>query len=71
VWTVGRYLGPRFFFSYSANTKDTASKVLNGEYFLSPHWSVVGQTGSNTDNYMDLQFRIPWPRKQKATPEKK
>jgi autotransporter translocation and assembly factor TamB len=66
VWTVGRYLGPRFFFSYSTNSKDTTSRVLNGEYFLSSHWSVVGQTGSNTDNYMDLQFRVPWPRKSKV-----
>ncbi len=71
VWTVGRYLGPNLFFSYSANTKDVTNKVLNAEYTLSPRWSIVGQTGSNTDNYMDLQFRIPWARKKKAEPEKK
>jgi hypothetical protein len=64
-------LGPRFFFSYSANTKDAANKVLNGEYMLSPKWSIVGQTGSGTDDSIDLQFRIPWNRKKKEAEEKK
>lgn len=69
VWTVGRYLGPKFFFSYSTNSKDTANKVVNGEYMLSPRWSLVGQTGSNTDDYLDIQFRVPWVRKEKKKPE--
>ena len=67
-WTVGRYLGSKLFVSYSQNPNDSAASVVNAEYSLSPVFSVVGQTGSGGDSYMDLQFRLPIKRRLPTIP---
>jgi autotransporter translocation and assembly factor TamB len=58
-WTVGRYWGSKLFLSYSYNPADSASQVIKGEYSISPQWYLVGQTGSQSDNYLDINFRLP------------
>ncbi len=58
-WTVGRYWGSKLFLSFSYIADESASQVLKGEYSLSPQWYLVGQTGSKSDNYVDLNFRLP------------
>lgn len=58
-WTVGRYWGSKLFLSYSYTPEDAANQVLKAEYSLTPRWTFVGQTGSQTDNYLDLTFRLP------------
>jgi autotransporter translocation and assembly factor TamB len=58
-WTVGRYWGSKLFLSYSYIPEDAASQVLKAEYSLTPRWTFVGQTGSQSDNYLDLTFRLP------------
>jgi hypothetical protein len=58
-WTVGRYWGSKLFLSYSYNPEDAANQVLKAEYSVSPRWTFVGQTGSQSDNYLDLTFRLP------------
>jgi hypothetical protein len=65
-WTVGRYWGSKLFLSYSYNPEDAANQVLKGEYSLTPRWTVVGQTGSQTDNYLDLTFRVPVGKSRKG-----
>jgi translocation and assembly module TamB len=58
-WTVGRYLGSKFFMSYSYNPENSASQVLKAEYSFSPRWTVIAQSGSQSDNYLDINFRLP------------
>lgn len=58
-WTVGRYWGSKLFLSYSYNPEDSASQVLKAEYTFLPQWTLVGQSGSRSDDYLDLVFRLP------------
>jgi autotransporter translocation and assembly factor TamB len=58
-WTVGRYWGSKLFLSYSYNPENSASQVLKAEYAVTPKWFLVGQSGSQTDNYLDVNFRLP------------
>ncbi|MBL0057837.1 MAG: translocation/assembly module TamB [Elusimicrobia bacterium] len=64
-WTVGRYWGSKLFLSYSYNPEDAANQVLKAEYSVSPRWTFVGQTGSQSDNYLDLTFRLPVGKSRK------
>lgn len=68
-WTVGRYWGSKLFLSYSYNPEDAASQVLKAEYTFLPRWTLVGQTGSRSDDYLDLIFRLPI-RDRKKTEKK-
>lgn len=58
-WTVGRYWGSKLFLSYSYNPEDSASQILKAEYTFLPRWTLVGQTGSTSDDYLDIIFRLP------------
>ncbi len=63
MWTVGRYVGPDLFVSYGQNPKDSASSVVNAEYFLTRRWSISTQASSVNDNYVDFLFRYPLKKK--------
>jgi autotransporter translocation and assembly factor TamB len=65
IWTVGRYVGPDLFVSYGQNPKDSATSVVNAEYFLTRRWSISTQASSANDNYVDFLFRYPLERRKK------
>lgn len=67
-WTVGRYWGSKLFLSYSYNPEVSASQILKAEYTFWPRWTLVGQTGSNSDDYLDVIFR--WPIRDRKKKKK-
>ena len=67
-WTVGRYWGSKLFLSYSYNPDNAASQVLKAEYAVTPKWFLVGQSGSQADNYLDVNFRLPVGKSRKKAP---
>ena len=57
--TVGRYIGQKLFVSYGQPLQSSAQRVFDASYYLSPRWTVVGETGEASDSHMDFQFRYP------------
>ena len=49
--TVGRYIGQRLFVSYGQPLQENAGRVFDANYYLTTYWSMVGETGDNTDSF--------------------
>ncbi|MBI4396354.1 MAG: translocation/assembly module TamB, partial [Elusimicrobia bacterium] len=59
--TVGRYLTEDLYLSYEQTLGELAQRQIRAEYTLTPHWSLLGQSGGSVAGprfFVDLMFNF-------------